>query len=125
MSTVAVIWVNTESRRTSLPASPKEVPEMPVATFAMKLDRRSHASRPGVTSLVIAADTHDDIEAISQVPHLAYSISQAAIAMGVSRDTVYVLIRAGQIRAVKAGTRTLIPSTGLAAFLNGGAPSAR
>ena len=52
---------------------------------------------------------------------LAYSVSEAARAMGVCRNTLIKLVREGRIRVVRAGDRSLIPAASLQAFLGGDA----
>lgn len=52
---------------------------------------------------------------------LAFSITGAAAAIGVSRTTIYELVKAGKLHPVKIGTRTLIPRAELEALLAGGA----
>jgi excisionase family DNA binding protein len=44
--------------------------------------------------------------------------AEAAILLGVCRDTVYVLIRSGQLRSVKAGRARLIPLVAIERFLS-------
>ncbi len=44
--------------------------------------------------------------------------AEAAELLGVCRDTVYVLIRSGQLRSVKAGRARLIPIAAIDAFLS-------
>jgi DNA binding domain, excisionase family len=48
---------------------------------------------------------------------LAYTIPDACAAIGVSRSMLYELIGAGEIRTIKIGTRTLVPASELAAFV--------
>ena len=45
---------------------------------------------------------------------------EAAELLGVSRDTVYVLLRSGQLRSLKVGRARLIPVSSLEEFLTGG-----
>lgn len=45
---------------------------------------------------------------------LAYSINRTAKALGVGRSTIYKLIKAGQVDALKIGTRTLITTASIA-----------
>ena len=54
---------------------------------------------------------------------LAYSINDAATALGVGRTTVFRLIREQKLSVVRVGTRTLITATELAAFLDRGGES--
>ena len=44
--------------------------------------------------------------------------AEAARLLGVCRDTVYVLIRSGQLRSIKAGRARLIPITAIDEFLS-------
>jgi len=50
-------------------------------------------------------------------PRLAYSINEAAEAIGLSRAKLYELIGAGEIGVCKVGRRTIVPETELTAFL--------
>lgn len=50
-------------------------------------------------------------------PRLAYSIEEAAVALGIGRTLLYKLIKAGEIRVVKVGDRTLLPVREVEAFL--------
>lgn len=45
-----------------------------------------------------------------QPDKLAYTIKEAASALGIGRTTIYAAIRDGKIPAVKLGHRTLIPA---------------
>jgi excisionase family DNA binding protein len=45
--------------------------------------------------------------------------AEAAELLGVCRDTVYVLMRSGQLRSVKAGRARLIPLSAIDEFLAG------
>jgi len=49
---------------------------------------------------------------------LAYSISDAAARVGLSRSRLYELIGAGEIPVIKVGARTLIGDDDLRAFLS-------
>lgn len=53
----------------------------------------------------------------AEVEPLAYSINEAARALSVGRDKVYELIAKGELRAKKAGKRTLIPRSSIEAWL--------
>src|SRR5690349_6949500 len=44
--------------------------------------------------------------------------AEAAALLGVCRDTVYVLMRSGQLRSVKAGRARLIPLAAIDEFLS-------
>jgi len=48
---------------------------------------------------------------------LAYSIKDAAAALGIGRTTLYALIKCGEIAPIKIGTRTLVPHVALEQFL--------
>ena len=58
------------------------------------------------------------------VERLAYRPAEAAVALGVSRPTVYQLMHRTDFPSLKIGTRTLIPVDGLKRWLeaqsNGG-----
>ncbi|PTA43029.1 helix-turn-helix domain-containing protein [Micromonospora sp. RP3T] len=44
--------------------------------------------------------------------------AEAAALLGVCRDTVYVLMRSGRLRSIKAGRARLIPLTAIDDFLS-------
>jgi excisionase family DNA binding protein len=46
-------------------------------------------------------------------PRLAYSPEEAAEALGVSRSTIYSMMRANALRTAKAGSRRLVPAAEL------------
>jgi len=48
---------------------------------------------------------------------LAYTVPDACKAAGFGRTTLYELIAAGRVRAMKAGTRTLIEAESLRRYL--------
>ena len=48
---------------------------------------------------------------------IAYTVRDACNATGVGRTTLYGLIAAGRVRAMKAGTRTLIEAESLRRYL--------
>lgn len=50
-------------------------------------------------------------------PKLAYSISEACQASSLGRTTIYALIGAGKLQAVRVGGRTVIPATSLSALV--------
>jgi len=54
------------------------------------------------------------------VAPLAFSLREAATALGVGRSTLYHLIRDGQLAVVKVGNRTLVEASALAAFMDRG-----
>lgn len=49
---------------------------------------------------------------------LAYSIKDACAALGLSRSTLYNLIDAGELRALKVAGRRLIPTASIEAMLS-------
>ncbi len=49
---------------------------------------------------------------------LAYSVNDACHLLGIGRSTLYEEITAGRIKAVKCGTRTIIPASSAAAWLD-------
>jgi excisionase family DNA binding protein len=49
---------------------------------------------------------------------LAYSVEEAAEALGISRDLIYDLLRTGELASLKVGQRRLITRQALDAFLN-------
>lgn len=51
-------------------------------------------------------------------PKLAYSIDEAVVASGLSRSFLYEAIKDGRLAAIKAGSRTLVTTDGLRAFLS-------
>lgn len=50
---------------------------------------------------------------------VAYSVEEVRAALGIGRGLMYDLLATGQIRAVKAGRRTLIPAAALERYLAG------
>lgn len=44
-----------------------------------------------------------------ELPRLAFSIDELAKSTGVGRTTIYEQIKAGRLRPVKCGKRTLVP----------------
>lgn len=59
-----------------------------------------------------------DISGDRQFAKFAYSVPEAAIALGLSKDYVWKLVASGRIRSVKAGKRRLIRAEDLQTFLN-------
>lgn len=47
----------------------------------------------------------------------AFSVTEAAQALGVSRTTIYALINEGRLTRIKCFRRSLIPASSLAGFL--------
>ncbi len=67
--------------------------------------------------------THDSykralaLKAVLAPSMLAYSIPEAVAVSGISRSRLYLEIKAGRLRAVKSGKRTLITADDLRAFI--------
>ena len=55
----------------------------------------------------------------TRLPKLAYSIREACEASSLGKTTIYSLIAASRLRAVRVGGRTVIPADSLSALLNG------
>jgi excisionase family DNA binding protein len=53
----------------------------------------------------------------SAVVRKALSVQMAAQMLGISRSMVHKLIRRGELRSVKAGTRTLVPVAAVDEFI--------
>lgn len=49
----------------------------------------------------------------NETPKLAFTISEACHAIGISRSKLYELIGEGQVQARKIGSRTIIPADSL------------
>lgn len=54
---------------------------------------------------------------MSTIERLAYSPSEAAEALGVSRQHIYALIQRGELRTTTAGSRRLVPLSALVELL--------
>lgn len=52
-------------------------------------------------------------------PKLAYSIREACEASSLGKTTIYSLIAASRLRAIRIGGRTVIPADSLSALLSG------
>jgi len=52
-----------------------------------------------------------------QLPPLAHQIPAACRRLGIGRSAMYELIKAGDIKPIKVGTRTLIPEAQLVQFI--------
>ena len=52
------------------------------------------------------------------VARLAYSVPEAAQALGVSCRTAWALVASGRLDTVRIGRRRLVPLSALAAFIN-------
>ena len=62
----------------------------------------------------ISRSTHDQTSAVEP---LAYTVKDAASALGVSRGLLYQLIASGELPAIKLGSRRLIPREAIVALL--------
>lgn len=51
------------------------------------------------------------------VPRLAYSVSEAAEALGVSCRTAWALVASGRLGTVRVGRRVLVPVVALGEFI--------
>jgi excisionase family DNA binding protein len=67
------------------------------------------------------ANAGDEAVTPAPTPRLAYRIDEAAERVGVSRVTIYKLIAAGKLKAIKIGRCTVIKAAVLDAFLDKGA----
>jgi len=56
---------------------------------------------------------------------LAYSIPEAAQALGIGRTLAIKLVQQGQLRSIKLGRRRLVPAEALEELLARGAPDGR
>jgi excisionase family DNA binding protein len=61
-----------------------------------------------------------DGRSTAEQARLAYSVDEAAEVLGLARETIYELIRTGQLRSRKAGSRRIIGRHHLLEFLDGG-----
>ena len=50
---------------------------------------------------------------VQSMERVAFTVSEAAAALGISRPTMYKIIRREDFPAFRVGTRTLIPRAGL------------
>lgn len=50
---------------------------------------------------------------------LVFTLDEAARALTLSRSSVFKLVKSGRLRAVRVGSRALIPRKELERFLNG------
>ncbi|MCX7618333.1 helix-turn-helix domain-containing protein [Tepidiforma sp.] len=55
----------------------------------------------------------------------AYSIPEAAQALGIGRTLAIKLVQSGQLRSIKVGRRRLVPAAALEELLARGAPDGR
>ena len=57
--------------------------------------------------------------ALASPQRLAFSVDEAAAALGCSRVTIYNAFKRGDLRAVKIGARTVIPASEIERLLAG------
>ena len=58
-------------------------------------------------------------------PKLAYSINEACKASSIGKTMIYALIKAGSLKVVHIGGRTIIPADSLHALIENGSPYSR
>jgi excisionase family DNA binding protein len=54
---------------------------------------------------------------------MTYTAAQAAKALGISRNSVYELLRRGELRSVRIGHRLIIPKAAIAELVGDGEPA--
>lgn len=62
-------------------------------------------------------DVVDGIAAVTVNGKLALTVREAAEALGIGRSSLYELLRSGDLRGVRVGSRVLIPAHALVDFL--------
>lgn len=78
-------------------------------------DRKATTERPHHPPMSTPVATIDP--ASTDTPRLAYSVDEAADMIGISRRSIYELLRSGQLRSVKIGARRLVRRSDLDTFL--------
>jgi excisionase family DNA binding protein len=68
--------------------------------------------------MAIHHNSHKRTTEHSAVPRLAFSMHEAATALGLSPGKIRLMVEAGELAAVHAGRRRLIPKTALENFLS-------
>jgi excisionase family DNA binding protein len=53
-----------------------------------------------------------------EIPRAALSVNETCVSLSISRSKLYEEVAAGRLRALKAGSRTLIPVTSRDAWLS-------
>ncbi len=56
---------------------------------------------------------------MEQTKSLTVTVSEAAVALGISRSTAYECVRTGQLRAVRLGRRLVVPRDAITELLAG------
>jgi excisionase family DNA binding protein len=77
------------------------------------------SSVPGYLSWFSDARTQLDRESAEDGPRLAYTVTQAARALGLSRSMIYDQLRANRLASVKVGKRRIITRQQIGAWLAG------
>jgi excisionase family DNA binding protein len=101
---------------------------LPWPTICTERVADSHAQHLAVQHY----DTHEAIRVSSKqqegqqlsktagaMQRVAYSPTEAALVMGLSRNTIYELIGSGRLRSVKVGGRRLIPASAIMSLVEG------
>jgi excisionase family DNA binding protein len=87
---------------------------------AARISRAELTGRPGQRNGSSLAIRPEASPASTGGPErLAYSVDEAAAVLGIARETIYELIRTGQLRSRKAGSRRIIGRHHLLEFLDG------
>src|SRR5271165_575759 len=84
---------------------------------ARKIGRRERGGKRTQTELSVRSETLQVQQLPSGASPRAVSIIQAGLMLNVSRSTIYRLIGAKRLRAIKVGARTVIPIASLDAIL--------
>ena len=77
------------------------------------------SSVPGYPSRLSDARTQLDRESAEDGPRLAYTVAQAARALGLSKSMIYDQLRANRLASVKVGKRRIITRQQIDAWLAG------
>jgi excisionase family DNA binding protein len=77
------------------------------------------SSVPGYPSRLTDAHTQLDREWAEDGPRLAYTVTQAARALGLSKSMIYDQLRANRLASVKVGKRRIITRQQIDAWLAG------
>ena len=85
----------------------------------MKLGRgENHMAVLNTADATVVGDgLQGDPGSVRPGPALLYPIADAAALLGISRSNLYCLMRAGEVRSVRIGSRRLIPRTALESFV--------
>jgi excisionase family DNA binding protein len=75
---------------------------------AATLERQMAASQVALPARVQPATNDQHSGVASAASKLAYSLSEVNKLVGISRSAIYLALRAGELRAVKSGRKTLV-----------------